>query len=367
VKKIVVFLLVSALVCSMAGCSHEEAFLEVDAATREDLLKFLLSAALGGSGEYLVNVEGEIGAGSVGNVSGSVSANLAAAEIVSISFLEDKLIEVSRAEVASDGKWGPLPMLYGPKAFVLLEGEVMKGYYLPGQRFAAVLDSAATYSDFIVNPRDTGLVALALIHGGKLQDAANLLAGLQTIHPLLSGLPAQADIFGRPQGEEVDYAATAWAGYAAAALAAASDNPDLWNEAQAYASYLKDMEPPADNETRLAGWLLFSELSRKSPDYADLTKKWQLELGEEYDPLVGTYLLLSGGKLKKYVDLNYTPHSQTEKWIHYNLLAVLNKLPAELDLAVSDVTGGKAVVEDGKISLQATSWMVIALQGELSN
>ena len=116
-----------------------------------------------------------------------------------------------------------------------------------------------------------------------------------------------------------------------------------------------------------AGWLLFRELSVKNPDSAGLAEKWQLEPGETYDPLVGTWMLLSGRKIKKYVDLNYVPVSQTDKWIHYNLLAALNKLPAEPDLAVSDVPGGKAVTENGEISLQATSWMLIALQGGLTN
>jgi hypothetical protein len=368
-RKLVVLLLVSALIISGVGCSGSgDNFKEVDDVTREGLIALLQAAALGGCGEYAINVDVEIGAGSVGDVTGSVSGNLAEAEIVSISFLEDKLIEVSRGEISPEGKWGPLTMLYGPKAFVMLEGEAMKGYYIPGPRFAAVLVSAGAYSDFLVNPRDTGLVALALIHGGKLQEAADLLAGLQTIHPLLSGLPAKADIFGRPQGDAVDYAATAWAGYAAAVLAkAASDNPDLWNEARAYASYLEAIAVPEDNETRLAGWLLFTELSRKSPDSAGLAEKWQLEPGETYDPLVGTWMLLSGRKIKKYVDFNYVPVSQTDKWIHYNLLAFLNKLPAEPDLAVSDVFGGKAVTENGEISLQATSWMLIALQGGLTN
>lgn len=367
-RKLLVLLLTAALILSGVGCSGRgDNFKEVDDATREGLISLLHSAAQGGCGEYLINVDGEIEAGSVGDFSGSVSGNPPAAEIVSISFLEDKLIEVSREEISSEGSWGPLTMLYGPKAFVLLEGEVMKGYYIPGARFAAVLVSAAAYSDFLVNPRDTGLVALALIHSGKLQAAADLLAGLQTIHPLLSGLPAKADIFGRPRGDAVDYAATAWAGYAAAVLAGQTNNSDLWDEAIAYASYLEAITAPEDNEARLAGWLLFTELGKKNSDYAGLAKKWQLEPGETYNPLVGTWMLLAKGKIKKYVDFDYVPVSETDKWIHYNLLAALNKLPAELNLAVKDVPGGKAVVEDGKLSLQATSWMLIALSGGLTN
>lgn len=366
-RKLFVLLLVLSLFFPLMGCSHNNHF-EVDSATQEGLLSFLQSAALGGRGDYSLNIDGPVGVNNVGAVSGSVSGsgNPVAAVIVSFNFLEDKLIEVSRGEIDADGKWGPLTMLYGPKAFALLQEDVLKGYYIPGPKFAAVLDSAAAYTDFLVNPRDSGLVALALVHSGKLQEAADLLAGLQTIHPLLSGLPATVDIFGRSQGETVDYAATAWAGYAAAVLAkAASNHPDILNQAKAYASYLDAITPPDDNETRLAGWLLFSELSRINPDYVELAEKWQLKPGEEYNPLVGTWMLLSGGKIKRYVDLDYVPVSQVDRWIHLNLLAALNKLPAELDLALSDVPGGKAIIEDGKISLQATSWMLIALEGKL--
>ena len=349
------------------GCSHNIQF-EVDSATQEGLLNFLQSAALGGRGEFVLNIDGSFGASSVGEISGSVNGNPTGTVIVSVNFFEDSLIEVSRGEVDSDGKWGPIDMLYGPKALVLFQGEVLKGYHLPGQKFAAALNSAAVYSDFLVNPRDSGLVALALIHSGKLQEAADLLAGLQTIHPHYSGLPAKVDVFGRAQEETVDYAATAWAGYASAVLAkAASYNEDIWKEANTYATYLEHLAIPEDNETRLAGWLLFTELSTKNPDYAELAEKWQLEPGEQYNPIVGTWMLLSGGKIKRYVDLDYVPVSQVDRWIHLNLLAALNKLPAELDLAVSDVPGGKAVMEDGKISLQATSWMLIALGGQLRN
>lgn len=365
-RKRVVLLLVSALSLSFMGCSHKSISFKVDTATQEGLLSFLQSAALGGRGDYALNIDEPVGVSDVGAVSGSVNGNPADAVMVSLSFLEDNIIEVSRGQIDTDGKWGPLAMLYGPKALVLFQEDGLKGYYIPGHKFAAVLDNAAAYSDFLVNPRDSGLVALALVHAGKLQEAADLLAGLQTIHPPLSGLPATVDILGRSQGGTVDYAATAWAGYAAAVLAkAASDHPDILNEAKAYASYLKAIALPDDNETRLAGWLLFSELSRINPDYAELAEKWQLEPGEQYDPMVGTWMLLSGGKIKRYVDFDYMPDSQADRWIHLNLLAALNKLPAELDLALSDVPGGKAILENGKISLQATSWMLIALEGKL--
>jgi len=354
---------------SVTGCANKgDQFQEVDQATREALLDFLQQAALGGQGKCKITTDEEVGESSVGSISGSVSGNYTAAEIVSISFLDDKILEVSRTEVTPDGKWGPLTMLYGPKAFLMVEGDELRGYSLHDARFAAVLSSASSYADFRIDPLDTGIVALALIYSGKGQEAANLLAKLQSIHPIYSGLPANGDVFGVSYDPAVDYCATAWTGYAAAVLAEASEHPDLWREAKSYASYLEELAVPAEAETRLGGWLLFSKLSKEYPDYAALADMWQLEPGGEYNPLLGTYMLMSGVKereVKKYVDKEYVPVSETDKWIHYSLLAALDYLPAQVDVAVESVPGGMAVLEEGKISLQATGWMMIALQGGL--
>jgi len=369
VKKLSIILIVLALMISVTGCANKgDQFQEVDQATREALLDFLQQAALGGQGKCKITTDEEVGESSVGSISGSVSGNYTAAEIVSISFLDDKILEVSRTEVTPDGKWGPLTMLYGPKAFLMVEGDELRGYSLHDARFAAVLSSASSYADFRIDPLDTGIVALALIYSGKGQEAANLLAKLQSIHPIYSGLPANGDVFGVSYDPAVDYCATAWTGYAAAVLAEASEHPDLWREAKSYASYLEELAVPAEAETRLGGWLLFSKLSKEYPDYAALADMWQLEPGGEYNPLLGTYMLMSGVKereVKKYVDKEYVPVSETDKWIHYSLLAALDYLPAQVDVAVESVPGGMAVLEEGKISLQATGWMMIALQGGL--
>ncbi|MGI6362400.1 MAG: hypothetical protein ACOX21_01210 [Bacillota bacterium] len=366
-----IFIIFSSLVLilSAPGCAHRsEQFQEIDQDTREAVLAFLQQAALGGRGKCKIITDAEVGESSVGNISGSVEGSFSKAEIVSISFLDDKLIEVSRTEVLPDGKWGPLTMLYGPKALLLVEGKELLGYSLYDARYAAVLSAASAYADFRIDPMDTGIVALALIYSGKGQEAANLLAQLQTIHPTYSGLPANGDVFGVTFDPAVDYCGTAWTGYAAAVLAEASDHPDLWREAKAYASYLEDLSVPAAAETRLGGWLLFSKLSKEYPDYAALADMWQLEPGEEYNPLLGIYMLMSGvkeGEIKKYADKEYVPVSERDKWIHYSLLAALDYLPAQVDVAVESVPGGMAVFEEGKISLQATGWMMIALQGGL--
>lgn len=354
---------------SVTGCAGKgEQFQEVDQETRHALLDFLQAAALGGQGKCKITTDEEVGESSVGSISGSVSGSYTAAEIVSISFLDDKILEVNRTEVTPDGKWGPLTMLYGPKAFLMVDGDELLGYVLYDARFAAILRCVPSYADFRVDPLDTGIVALALIYSGKGQEAANLLAKLQTIHPTFSGLPANGDIFGFSVDAAVDYRGTAWTGYAAAVLAEASNHPDLWREAKAYASYLEGQPVADDVETRLGGWLLFSKLSKKYPDYTALADKWQLEPLAEYNPFLGTYLLMSGVKIreiKEYVDADYMPVSERDKWIHFSLLAAIDNLPAEVDVAVESVPGGMAVIEDGKISLQATGWMMIALQGGL--
>ena len=364
-KKLTVLLLAITLVLG-AGCVGGDTFKAVDAATREDLLAFLATAALGGRGENTIIVDGEISSDIVSEVSGHISGSADGAEMVSLGFYDGKVVEVARCDVSAEGKWGPLTLVNGPKALVLLKGEETMGYYVDQPRFAADLTAGLKYAGYRVNPLDTGLVALALVKGGKLQEAADLLAGLQRIHRLHSGLPVRVDVFGNALGEEVDYTATAWAGYAAAVLArTASDNADIWNEAKAYASYLEGIDPPPVAETRLGGWLLFTELSKKESAYGQLADKWQPEAGEEYDPLVGTWMLLAKGKAKDYADPDYQPVSATDRWIHYNLLAALKKVPVELDLATAEVPGGRAVIEEGRASLQATSWMVIALMGGL--
>lgn len=367
-KKLVTIILIGLiLVLAATGCAPDgdDAFATVDKATREEIRKFLVSAAQGGQGEYTLTVQGNVGNETVGEVSGSVSGQLEAAEVVSFSFLDNNLIEVGKVPV-EDGQWGPITVLYGPKALVLMEGNTILGYWLAPKTYAFVsLSAASSHRDFRVSPRESGLVALALIHSGEYQEAANLLAAMRPGHAETQGLPQRADVFGRAQGQGIDAGATAWAGYAVAVLAQLTKkNDDLWQEAHTYALYLRDIDVPADVDSRLAGWLLFSALVEKFPEFGYLPNKWQPEMGAEYDPRVGTWMLLSGQDIAEYVDLAYLPATTAERWIHYNLLAAIDKLPEDLDLELLDVPSGKAAGE-GQASLEATSWMALVISGKL--
>lgn len=356
-------ILVVLLVFSAIGCGGEK--LAVNDETKAGLVDLLLVAALGGRGEYQLDVEAEEGAGFLKTVSGSVETGAAGMEVASVSLQDGILTEVGRVSVSASGDWGPLTTVSGAKALLLLEGKALKGYYVYQPRFAAVLTGGSRYEDYVVDASDTGLVALALTYSGELQAAANLLAASQNIHPGFGGLPFEPDICGFAAGEEVDYTATAWAGYSAAVLASfASDNPRLWQEAKAYATYLEGATPE-NTETCLAGWLLFTKLDEKYGGYAESAEKWRPVPGDEYDPFVALYLLQSKGKAKNYVDFNYEPASSVDQWVHYNVLLALNKLPAGLEPAVEAVPGGMAVLTDAKVSLQATSWLLLALQGGL--
>jgi hypothetical protein len=281
--------------------------------------------------------------------------------------LEGNIIEVGRVEVGSNGKWGPTTVLYGPKALVLFEGDKVSGYWLTPQVYAMTpFSTEPDSSSFTVFPRHSGMVALALIHSGKPQAAANLLASMRTAHVENEGLPGRADVFGRPQVSTLDPAATAWAGYAAAVLAGSTRSNNLWEEAKAYGLYLRDIEVPERSEARLAGWLLFSELASRYPEFGYLPDRWKPEVGEKYDPLVGTWMLMSGeGDLQDYLNLSYRSGSPTLMWIHYNILAAIDQLPDELDLTnISAISGGKAVFFENIASLEATSWMVLTLSGK---
>ena len=369
-KKLLALVLAAALVFSFSGCSQkgEDDFPGIDSTIRDDLLNFLMSAALGGRGNYVVNVDGEVGHGSVGDVTGSVSGPSATGEIVSISFFNNTQIEVGRGEVGPDGKWGPVTVLHGPKALVLMEENEVLGYWLAPQVFAmAPLSQASNYNDFVISPKESGLVALALIHSGEYQAAADLLAVMRAVHLEHSGLPRRADVFGLTQATNIDASATAWAGYAAAALAKSTNSLALWEEAKSYALYLRDIDVPADSEARLAGWLMFSEVKEKYPEFGYLPKKWQPEAGPEYDPWLGTWMLLSGeGNLAEYIDLTYQPVSPALKWVHYNLLAALEQLPEEVNLDdLGVVPGGKAIMVNNRASLEATSWMLLSLTGKI--
>lgn len=364
-KKFVTIVLICLIVAATGCAPRGDAFTSVDKATREELEQFLISAAQGGSGEYTLTVQGNVGNETVGEVSGSVSGSPAGAEVVSFSFLDNTLIEVGRVPV-QDGHWGPVTVFYGPKALVLIDGDRVLGYWLAPQAFAmASLTAVSGHENFLVSPGESGLVALALVHSGKYQDAANLLAAMRLGYGENRGLPQEADVFGRAQTEDMDVGATAWAGYAAAVLADSTRSDDLWQEAHNYAQYLKDIDVPSNVESRLAGWLLFSALMDEYPEIDNLPDKWQPEEGGEYDPLFGTWMLLSGQDIAGYVDLAYQPESSVDKWIHYNLLAAIEELPDEFDLGILDVPGGKAVEEQGQISLEATSWMVLAISGKL--
>ena len=367
-KKIAILVVTFIIVFSVAGCSGEPDinFAGVDKEMTANLIGFLESAALGGSGLYEISVDGDIGFGYVGDVQGTVSGAADDAELVSYSFLEGSLIEVGRAPV-SDGKWGPVTVLYGPKVLVLIEGGQTAGYWLTPQVYAmAPFTAEPRFSDFVTMPRHSGLVALALVHSDKPQAAANLLAGLRTAHVENGGLPGRADVFGRPQVQGIDPAATAWAGYAAAVLARATNSNNLWEEARTYGLYLRDIEVPQGNEALLAGWLLFTELSDKYAEFGYLPDLWQPEVEAEYNPLVGTWILLSGeGDLEDYLNSSFEPESATQKWLHYNLLAALDLVPDELNLSdVKGITGGKAVFANDNASLEATSWMLLTLSGK---
>ncbi|MGI6364306.1 MAG: hypothetical protein ACOX2G_00905 [Bacillota bacterium] len=364
-KKLTVLVLIG-LLLAVSGCKPEPAdpFAAVDKATRSDVVDFLISAARGGWGEYTLGPYGDVGFPTVGEVSGSVSGSPAGAEVVSYSFLDATLIEVEKTPV-KDGRWGPLTVLYGPKVLVLMEGDAVLAYWLTPQRFAmAPLTKVSQHKDFRVSPRESGLVALALAHSGKYQEAANLLAAMRPAHMEYQGLPLRADIFGRALTEGIDPGATAWAGYAAAVLAATTGNDNLWEEARSYALYLRDIEAPEAVDSRLAGWLLFSTLVDKYPEFGYLPAQWQPQQEEGYDPLYGTWLLLSGQDIAAYVDTAYQPESPAEKWIHYNLLAAMDALPEELALELMEFPCGKAVGVEGQPSLEASCWMVLAFSGK---
>lgn len=363
-KKFITCLLVMLMVLSGLGCSNGDKFKEVDEKTRKELLSLLETAALGGRGEYIIAIDGEA---ELGEVTGTITSSPGDCDILSISFFEGKYIEVQRSQVTPEGKWGPLVLVSEPRALVLLKGKELKGYNITKPRYAAMLTGGTSYSDFLVDPKETGLVALALIYGEKYQEAADLLAGLQLIHPLYSGLPEDADIFGGSLTEEVDYTATAWVGYATAVLASLTDNSDIWREANQYASYLEGISVPNNVETMVGGWLFFNELAKKDSSFSATADKWQPQLSDNYDPLIGLALKVSQSKITTYVDTAYTPKSAADRWIHYSLLASIGKLPSNLDLSLQGVPGGVAVIEDGKISLSASSWMFIALQGGLKN
>lgn len=363
-KKLAALVLIGLLLAA-SGCKPKaDPFAAVDQTTRSEVVNFLCSAAQGGTGEYTLSPDDNVGSATVGEISGSVSGSPVGAEVVSYSFLDDKLIEVERTSV-QDGRWGPLTVFYGPKALVLQEGNAVLAYWLAPQRFAmASLEAASQYDDFLISPRESGLVALALTHSKKYQEAATLLAAMRPVHMEYQGLPQRADVFGRAFTGDIDPGATAWAGYAAAVLAAEARDNKLWEEARAYAHYLKDAEVPQEVDSRLAGWLLFSALAEKYPEFGSLPAKWQPQQGEGYDPRYGTWLLLSGMDIAEYVEMDYRPVSLAEKWIHYNLLAAMGELPQELALGLMEVPGGKAVGVEGQISLEATSWMVLAVSGK---
>lgn len=368
-KKCVFFGMLFVLVLSAFGCSPDgDPFDAVDKETRQGLISFLESAALGGRGEYLITVEGEVGEKYVGDINGIAQGAPSSAELVYYSFLDAQLIEVSRNQIDADGSWGPITVLYGPKALVLVDGDTVLGYWVAPRVFAmSPRTTVEDCSDFAVLPRDSGLVALALIHGNKLQEAANLLAEIRPLHLECAGLPGKVDVFGRVLEDGIDASATAWAGYAAVELAEITNNSQLWDEARAYAEYLCTQPIPSENDALVPGWLLFDKLKKKFPEYAELLVEWQPQ-SDQYQPLVGTWMLLAGKDAKEFVNFSFQPESATEKWLHYNVLAALNHAPEDTSLdELRDVPGGKAVVDQGSISLEATSWMVLALSGGLHN
>lgn len=368
-KKLVVLVILSVLVLTGFGCSKSaDPFISVDDDIRNGLVSFLESAALGGRGQYVISVEGDIGEKYVGEIQGSVADAPAGSEIVYFSTLGNSLVEVSRSEVQGDGNWGPITVLYGPKVLVLIGEngvEEVLGYWLSPHMFAVPPLSAMTeYQDLYISPRDSGLVALALIHSGKLQEAANLLASIKELHIQYEGLPKVVDVFGIVWDETVDAEATAWAGYAAAVLARTTNNSKLWDEARRYGLNLQDMAIPDELELRAAGSLLFSELASKYPEFSPLAEQWQPE-ADRYHPLMGTWMLVSGnGSISKYADFDYQPESEREKWLHYNVLAALNKLPEDLGLdGINSFPGGIAWADSEGISLEVTSWIVLTLSG----
>ena len=348
----------------VVGCSPQEeivtSFPGISDDVQQGLIDFIQSSVSGIGGDVSITTE-EIGLGFVGEIDGNVT--MTSGEVISYSFLEDKLIEVDRVSIEADGSWGPITVLYGPKALLAVDGGVVRGYLLAPQVFAmADLGQAQSFSDFVIDPKLSGLAALALVHSGQYQAAADLLAGLRSVHTQYSGLPAEADVFGQMLAQEFGTAATAWAGYAAAVLAKETNNSGLWQEAKTYGQYLSDV--PADTEGRLAGWLLFSQLAEQYSEFAELAERW-IPSSNLDDPFAALGVLLSDADLDNY-NISQVPVSPMEKWIHYNLLAGLGQLPTELELAdVIDVSMGTAVTDGNEICLEATLWMALTLSGNM--
>lgn len=317
-------------------------------------------------GQFGLEVDEQPGLVYLGEVHGRCEVE-SDAQVAAFSFIGERIHETERVSVATDGSWGPLTVVHGPKLLVLFDGSEVAGQYLAPTLFAvAPLDSEPTADLLQADAGATGLTALALFHAGSVQAAADVLARLQDFHRSMGGIPCNVNCFGQSDGEGLDVAATAWAGFAAQELAVASGQQPLWDEAIAYAGYLEDLAPPEQPEARVAGWLLFDGLARELGDeYRHVAEEWQPKQPDGYCPWYSLFRLASGGKPEP--DLDYLPQNG-EIWLHHLLLDARGKKHEQLDEQVDALgvlaDGGLYVATaSGELSIRETAWMVLALTG----
>ncbi len=300
-----------------------------------------------------------------GQVHGRVR-NTVADEVVAYNFVGTNLLPAEPVEVASDGTWGPLEVVHGPKVIVAYRHQEMVGYWLSPMIFAMQpLQDTPAVDSFAVDPAATGLIALALYYADQPQAATDVLARIQDLHRDKGGIPQSVDCFGQAADDEIDVTATAWAGYAALKLARASNLDALWQQTEAYASYLADLPVPDDAEARLAGWLLFDGLAREEQaGYQQLAEQWQLEEPQGYCPWYALYAMVAGNDYQ--ADEQFQPDAG-QVWLHYLVLADQGIVPEGLDAQVEELLeagSGLAVAdEDKSIDLRETAWMILALAG----
>jgi hypothetical protein len=369
-----IFILIISLLL-MAGCGRgvtQPPFAGVSPDVQEDLKAFLSTAAFGWeTGLEIDSIPGiSFSEYYVGDISGRIAAPDRALEVVTYGILDGNPVELQRAEVNPDGTWGPLTVLFGPKLVLIWAGDELAGEWLNPRHLVRTpwFDGAPRQDSFVVDPMDTALASLAMFCSGEYQASADILAALRTVHAANGGLPAEIDVFGRPGSDQIDIPATAWAGYTAALLAQVSGQEALWEEARTYASYLtQSASVPMDSASRLPGSLLLDVLAKEYDGYREHFQAWKVEAKGEYDPQIGLALVLTASP-GKYVPNVYTPKGETDKWLHYTVLAALGKEPehleADLEL-LADLPVGRGLLDDEDISIRASAWMLIALSGKL--
>ncbi|MTI95557.1 MAG: hypothetical protein FH749_08720 [Firmicutes bacterium] len=359
------FVFVSVCILVLAsGCTVTDPFADVDPQIKIDLSEFLHTVAFGWEGS--LSVADSPGLHYVGEVTGSVSG---ASEVRAYSYIDSEPTEIDSVEPGPGGNW-ELTVLYGPKIVLAWQDEEMVGQWLEPRTFVNYpwLESEPGADYYLVDPLDTALVALALYMNDQLQDAADVLAPLQAVHQEFSGLPESVDVFGRADADAaISIEATAWAGYVAALLAKASDQAVLWAEAEAYAGYLEQLQyVPNDPRQQLPGMLLFEILTSHNNEYQALATAWEVQAGDQYDPYAGLAMALSGERVSQFVDTDFAPQTEAEKWLHFNVLAAAGETPPDLEAELDALTGqpvGSALMADNEPCIAASAWMSIALSG----